>query len=274
MDQASLEDITFLTRSEHRIAVLDALSEAPRARHELRELTGASRVTVNRILDDLEDRGWVARQNGRCEATAKGAFVADEVTGLVSNLAVSEQLDDDLRWIPTEVFDFDLAHLRDAEVFRKSDWEDHTETIGRIRAFVDQSSRIWGTAVGFSHDVVDAIKEATTEGDASFEVVIEESTLRMIHDDSVLRQRFREILGAEQTSIDLYTGESPLHMVMVLDRTVMVCGKPSGEGPRPGWIRTDDDTVRSWAKSYYESALDDSTPIDADALLGEHQETS
>lgn len=60
MDQASIKDITFLARSEHRIAVLDALQEAPRARHELRELTGASRVTVNRVLDDLEDRGWIA----------------------------------------------------------------------------------------------------------------------------------------------------------------------------------------------------------------------
>lgn len=274
MDPTRLDDVTFLTRSEHRIAVLDAVAETPRARHELRELTGASRVTVNRILDDLEDRGWIIRQNGRCEATAKGAFVADEVTGLVSNLAVSEELDDALQWVPTEAFDFDLTHLQDAEVFRKTDWEDHTETIRRITDLVNRTSRIWGTAVGFSHEVVNAIRETTTEGAASFEVVIEESALDMIRNDSSLRHSFHEMLKSENTSIARHTGQDSLHMVMVFDQTVMVCGKPSGEGPRPGWIRTDDDTVRSWARVYFESALDDSTPITVDMLLNEQQETS
>lgn len=274
MDSASLDDVTFLTRSEHRIGILDAVSEKPRGRHELREITGASRVTVNRILDDLEARGWIVRQDGRCEATPKGAFVADEVTGLISNLTVSEKLEDALQWMPTDAFDFDLSHLADAEVFRKSDWEDHTETIRRITDLVNRSSRIRGTAVGFSHEVVNAIREATTENDISFEVVVEQSTLDMIRGDAGLRTRFQEILESQNTAMARYEGQPPLHMVMVLDQTVMVCGTPSGGGPRQGWVRTNNDTVRTWAVGYFESALDDSTRITPDAFLGEPRETA
>lgn len=269
MDSASLEDITFLTRSEHRIEVLDAVSDESRTRHELRELTGASRVTVNRILEDLEDRGWLAQQNGRYEATAKGAFVAEEVTGLTSNLAVSKKLDDALQWIPTEAFDFDLALLRDAEIFRKSNWGDHTETIRRITNLVSQTSRIRGTAVGFSHEVVDAIREAITENDISFDVVVEESTLEMIRKDTGLQNQFQEILQSENASMALCSGPGPFHMVMIFDQTVMVCGKPTGGGPRPGWVRTDNDTVRTWAVGYVESARDDSTRITSDTFFDE-----
>lgn len=274
MDSASLDDVTFLTRSEHRIAVLDAMAEADRGRHELRELTGASRVTVNRILQDFETRGWIVRRNGRWEATPKGAVVADEVTGLISNLAVSEKLEDALQWMPTEAFDFDLNHLADAEVFRKSDWQDHTDTISRITDLVNRTSRIRGTAVGFSHEVVNAIREATTENDASFDVVVDDSTHEMIRGDPGLRHQFLEILESQNTAMARYAGQTPLHMVMIFDQTVMVCGQSTGEGPRPGWVRTDNDTVRLWAVGYFESALDDSTRITANAFLGEHQETS
>lgn len=274
MDSASLDDVMFLTRSEHRIAVLDALSEEPRGRQELRGITGASRATVNRILDDFEARGWVVQQNGRCEATAKGAFVADEIRGLISNVAVAEKLEDALQWVPTDAFDFDLSHLADAEVFRKSDRENHPETIRRITELVNRSSRIRGTAVGFSPELVNAIREATTDDDVSFGVVVEQSTLEMIREDAGLRNQFQAILASQNTAVARYDGPAPLHMVMVLDQTVLICGTPMGRDTGSGWILTNNDTVRAWAEGYIESALDDSTRITADAFLGEPQETA
>lgn len=71
---SSLNDVKFLAQSSNRVAVLDALDESPRPPHELREVTGASRMTVHRILDDLKDRGWIIRENGQCESTHLGAI--------------------------------------------------------------------------------------------------------------------------------------------------------------------------------------------------------
>lgn len=268
---SSLDDVEFLSRSESRVEVLDAITDSPRTRYELRELTEASRVTVNRILDDIEDRGWIVRENGRCEATAQGEFVAEEFTRLLANMDVANELNGAIAWLPTDEFEFDLAHLQDSEIIHTSSWEEHTATIGRITDLVYRTTRIWGTAVGFSHEVVDAIREVTADGDASFEVVINEPTLEMIRNDEGLRTRFHDVLETGNATMALYTGETPLDMVMLFDDTAMVCGHVD-DGPPPGTLQTDDETVRSWAQSYYESALKESHSIDADALVPEQPE--
>ena len=59
----SLDAVDWLTRSEHRVEVLEALTEGQRLRSELQELTGISRVTSNRMLAELEDRNWIDRKS-------------------------------------------------------------------------------------------------------------------------------------------------------------------------------------------------------------------
>jgi len=55
MDTA-LDDIGFLANSENRVAVFETLVEAPRSRHEIGGLVDASRVTIARILRELDER--------------------------------------------------------------------------------------------------------------------------------------------------------------------------------------------------------------------------
>lgn len=74
----SLEDVEFLARSESRVAVLVALGDGSRTHDELGNVVNASRVTLDRILNNLEDRGWIVRSDGRYESTPRGAFVASE----------------------------------------------------------------------------------------------------------------------------------------------------------------------------------------------------
>ena len=56
---AALDDIDFLTRSEHRVTVLEALMDEPREYGELKDLTGVSRVTLNRLLAQFEEKKWI-----------------------------------------------------------------------------------------------------------------------------------------------------------------------------------------------------------------------
>lgn len=259
---SSLDDVKFLSRSSSRVEVLAALDESPRTPHELREVTGASRMTVHRILDDLEDRGWISRKNGRCESTPRGAVIANEFTRLLSNLAVAADLGDALSWLPTETFDFDLAHLQDATVLCTSSWEDHTGAVRNVADLVSNATHIWGTATGISHAVADAIRETTVEDDVRFDVVMNGSGIDMIRSDAALRDRFRDVVESDNATIRRYEGDDPIHLVMGFDDTVAMCGHVDG-GPPPGTLETSDETVRTWARSYYESTRDDARPIEA-----------
>lgn len=107
---ASLDYVEFLAGSPNCVEVLDAIAEAPRARHELRELTRASRVTVSRVLSDLEARSWIGHANGQYEPTLWGAFVASEFTQLLANREVTQQIDGTSRRLPADEFEFDLAN--------------------------------------------------------------------------------------------------------------------------------------------------------------------
>jgi len=73
-----LEELEFLTRSSNRVAVLDALTEAPQNRDRLQERTGVSRVTLHRILTDVETMDWVERDGRTYRATRLGTLVTEE----------------------------------------------------------------------------------------------------------------------------------------------------------------------------------------------------
>ena len=53
-----LETVAYLSRTENRIEVLEALAEQPRSSRALRQVTGVSKATVNRILNEFEERTW------------------------------------------------------------------------------------------------------------------------------------------------------------------------------------------------------------------------
>jgi predicted transcriptional regulator len=269
----ALKAIEFLARSPHRAAVLGALADAPRTRHELRERADVSRVTISRLLDDLDERDWVKHDNGQYEATPRGRMVAREFRRLHGNLTVGDRLDDALEWLPVEEFDFDLACLHDAKVLRASDWEGQTEAIRHAADLVEDTEEIRGTAIGFSHEVVDAIRDMVIERDGVFEVVVDETAFGMIRNDEGLRQRFRDLLRANGARLYRYSGSAPLHMVMQMDDITVICGHVD-EGPPPGTLESQHDRVRTWAQTYFESALRDADPVDLEALVPNQQEST
>lgn len=261
----ALEDIEFIARSPHRIEVLGALAEAPRTRHELRERAEVSRVTISRLLDDLDERGWVVHDNGQYEATARGRVVAREFARLRANLTVGDRLEEALEWLPVEEFDFDLARLHDADVLPASSWENQTGAIRHAAECVHDANHIRGTAIGFSHEVVDAIHELVVEDEGTFQAVIDRAAFRMIQNDEGLRRRFTDILRSENGTLHRYTGPDPLHMVMTFDDLVVICGHVD-DGPPPGTLETAATEVHAWAESYFEGALLASDPVQADML--------
>lgn len=261
----NLESIEYLSRSPSRLKVLKAIQEKPRSRRTLREMTDVSRVTLSRMLDTFEDRGWVKRTNGEFKLTSEGSYVASELARLVGNFNTLNELDGAMEWLPVEEFDFDLACLSDAEV-TTSDWRDHTAQIRRTADVIHGSERIVGTASGMSRDVVEALWETTMNDDASFEAIYDSMAIDIARSDKELRQQHRDMIDLENTEFFRYEGdEEPIPMVMVCDDYVILCGYDES-APPPGTLETTNPTVRSWAESFFEEVRAESIPIDPDVF--------
>jgi predicted transcriptional regulator len=261
---SSLDHVEFLSRSENRVRVLDAVHERPRTRNELKELTDASRFTLSRILADFEDRGWIVRAGEQYETTGTGGVVAAEFETLLANLDVAESLDGTLEWLQVEEFDFDLARLQDAEVITPSQ-SDHTAHIRRPVEVLHASSHVRAIATGVAYEMIEAVRETTVEGDLRLEGVLDAESFEVVRTAPELAALFREAVAADGTEVFRYDGDETLVMLILGDDGVLMCGHDD-DGPAPGTIETTDPVVRSWAESYFESVRADATPVETDAF--------
>lgn len=274
----SLEDVAFLARSESRTSVLEAITESPRARHELRELTGASRVTVNRILDDLEDRNWIVRENGRCEPTPLGTVVAEEFTRLLDNLGTLDHLGDHVNWMHIDRFDFDLHRLRDATVITPT-WDDFAAYTNTLIDLVYDSTAIRAIGTGLHREFVKALADATINGDLSLELIYTPAVIDAILSEADLTRLVRDLADVEGANLYRYLGENPLMMLLIHETTdprddvTLLCGQHEEDAP-PGTVETPDERVRSWAEGVFESVRADSTLLEVDVLRPGRPETT
>jgi len=123
-----LQDIAYLSRTENRLVVLEALVEGPRSTRELREATGISKATVNRTLNEFEERSWARRtSDGTYEATPQAEHVAFQLRASVGSMESVASLGEDIGVLPVDDLtiglDDDLTvglhHFDDATVERQ-----------------------------------------------------------------------------------------------------------------------------------------------------------
>ncbi|HKJ60220.1 MAG TPA: hypothetical protein VKA37_13395 [Halobacteriales archaeon] len=261
-DPATLDDVRFLVRSPNRLVVFDAIRTGPRERNELRGVTDSSRVTLARILGDLEERGWIARGEDGYRSTPAGTVVAEEVARLFSNVEAAAALDGTLGWLPTDRFDFELSRLGDATVITPTD-RDLTRPITWTARRVRESRDVRNVATGISAEVVDAYLDAAEEPDRSLVTVMHGRVFGLVEDDADLRGKVREMLDADAIDVYRYDGEQPPVMSTVCDDLVVLCGRPDPRSTPEG-VETDDDAVREWAVSYFESVRAEADPVESD----------
>lgn len=118
----ALEDVEYLSRSANRVVILDALTRGPSARRELAEVTGVSRTTLDRIVNELESRGWAERTpEGTYTATPAGSHLMQQFRPFLDAVEALRQLDEAVAWLPEDELDVGLEHFSDAVVRRPQD---------------------------------------------------------------------------------------------------------------------------------------------------------
>ncbi|MCG1004761.1 MULTISPECIES: winged helix-turn-helix domain-containing protein [Halobacterium] len=115
--ESTVEYVAFLTRSEHRFHVLNLLADGARSREALRDQLDATRVTLSRILGDLEDRELIRRRtlDREYELSAFGEAVHRDLVRLQDTITVGQTYPRLISRLPTDWFDFDLRCLADGE---------------------------------------------------------------------------------------------------------------------------------------------------------------
>lgn len=246
-----LDTIEYLARSDHRVEVLGAICAEPRTRGEIRELADASRVTVGRIITDLEERDWVERVGRRYEATTEGRYIAAEFNRLVDNLEAFASLPAVVEWYPDDEPSFDLSRLAGAEVVTAEEGD----IIAPMRQALDLikgADRVRAVANGAAKEFVHATRVAVEAG-ARHTLVIPPDTLDALSSDPELRDG---VMAGLEAGLRLLVVDADLPVLQLADDTVALCS-----GDHQAMIETDDPTVYEWADSYFESLREDATPI-------------
>jgi predicted transcriptional regulator len=261
-----LDDAAYLTRSEHRVTVLDLLAEGPRDRTALTEATGVSRVTMGRMLGEFEDRGWVRRDGHDYRVTHCGRIVAEDLSRLLETTGTAQKLRDVEEYVPVEMFDFDLRRLADARVHRPSR-SDPNAPMRRMATLLAESDRVRLVAPSVSPVPIRAHRERVVD-DADHEAtaVLTADAVDVALSDPEMRTWFRDMVETGRYRWYRYDGSYPMDVVLV-DGTVLLTlfDETSGAGFH-SVIESTDEAVRSWAVSELDRHRRDAERIDTTAL--------
>lgn len=261
MDTA-LDDIAFLANSENRLAILERLGQKPHSRDELRDAVDASRVTVARILRDLETRTWITRTGRKYEATPLGEWVCEEFDHLIEEMEAEKRVREALRWIPADQLTFDIHRLRDAEI-TLLDGSDATAMVRRIVEFHRSGERVRGFARCIAPVVIETQWKLTVQGNGRVEMVITPEVLDVVRSHPAAAQQFREMLDAE-TARYFISADIPMSVGIVDDAVTI--SLTDERGVQKGSLTTDDEIVHEWAIDRFETCRDNAETVAPGAI--------
>lgn len=257
--ESPLERIAFLARSENRLQILQTLADEERTRQELREKLAISRTTLARILNEFETRGLIERTEQRYRPTPAADSILAKFLPLLETVEGIQNLGNAIDWLPPPARSLEFRHFRDAEI-TTSTAENPAEPFDRgvelIRA-ADEYRGLTSTAIPRY------VKVLRDEEFQDVEGVIEARFIETLRKDPKRAAPWYDLI--ETTWI--YDGRVPINMHIV-DETVLIwLGEARGnEVDVRGLLETKNETVVSWANSFYNDYRSESRPLDPGIL--------
>lgn len=261
IQDSALGDIEYLSRSEHRVTILDALCEAPRSRDELRELSEASSSTVGRVLEALEQRQWVSHTGGRYEATQLGSHVNEGFQTLISGMTVERQLRSLWPSLPRKLCEDLPLNIIESGRVTVADTDAPYRPVNRFVELLDRSNslRFVGFDLGLVEPCFSALRGQIVGG-LQAEVIDPPEVV------SYLIDTYPDDCEAifESGNIDLYVCDAlPEYGIGIFDDCVMICVYDPDAGTIRGLVESDHEEVRYWAMERFNHFLELAQPFEA-----------
>lgn len=257
-----LADVAFLASSVNRVRALDTLADGPHDRDELQDALGISRVTVTRILDGFETRGWIAHEERAYRATPLGDVVAAEFGDFLDTVATMRRLSAVFPWFPDD-FDVDLQRLADARITVPSP-SDSVAPVRRAAELMGETDAVRGLASGIAPDALKANRDAVVERGQSFEIVFSTDVLDVIRADPTMAGWLRELLDAGGR---VYGHENVECLAGEFDRETVMVGLSDETGVPHALVESDDEAMCAWFQATFESYRGEAESVSSDAFI-------
>lgn len=258
----ALEDVAYLSRSQNRVAILGALARGPSTRRELQETTGTSRTTLDRIVNELEDRDWAKRlPDGDYAATAAGTHLVNQFRPFVESVEAVRRLEETVSWLPTDELTIGLEHFSDATVMRPE--RDVVEVVEFMADLFRNSDdfRVL-THLTPPERLGRTFHESVVSGSLSVTAVVTGGTLDVVRGQPRRRERWRDMVESG-SEVYRYDGSIPCNL-WTFDGTVLI--KKSGEEPIPESygvpIVSENERVLEWGHRLIDRYRDDGVRLE------------
>lgn len=265
---AALETVAYLARSPNRVRILEALAADPATRRALTEATGASRTTLDRIVNEFEDRGWAERDpDGRYVATPTGSALVDALDPALDAVAAIHRLGDAVDWLPRGELAIGLEHFSDAAV-RHPDNHDPVETGDYFAELVVDADEITVLTEWAPPERIEkTMHEEVVDGRLDAKFVVTSECVEYMLEDPMRRDRWREMLDSNATSW-LYDGDVPCNCFVVGDTVLIKSSGPDAISESYGSpIESTNDVVRDWALELVDRYREDAMRVDPETVF-------
>lgn len=261
----SLGDVAYLARSEHRVSALVALSNRPRDRSELCELTGVSSSTIRRTLSEFEKRSWVRKNGNQYEATQLGSFIAEAMQELIHRVETEQKLRDVWHWLPDEFGGFSIETWTDLRV-TVAEPDFPYRPINRFESLLQGTTRFrcLRPEVALMEPCLELLLQLL---DDEADITLIDRRACHAYFISTYPERSAEMIERD-TFTALEHDQLPSHGIGLLDDRVTISCFEKDSGTVQALIDTDSPEVREWAESVYASYRADARPIDTQRIVG------
>lgn len=258
---SSADEIAFLANSDNRVAVLRSLTDGPHSRHVIAEKTNVSRVTLGRILDELEARQWITQRGQVCDITTLGAWVIEEFTAFGEMMEAEHRLRNVFQWFPEGGYGFHVSCLANAEITMVS----RADASAPISKLIHQFE-VGGLVRAFSFAITSQFLEAcwrhVMDGSVRWEWVFTTEVLDVLRNSPEMARWSREMLESDRAEYRKYDDEIPY--VVIVSEEVVNLRLADEDGAATALIQSEHDDVRTWAESTFYGYWSEATPVEAD----------
>ncbi|WP_202935133.1 helix-turn-helix transcriptional regulator [Halorussus amylolyticus] len=243
-------DIAYLARSDHRVPTLVALTERPRSRSELCELTGVSSSTMRRTLDTFDDRLWVRKEGYQYTATRLGEVVASGMEDLLERVEIERTLRSVWHWLPDAISEFPFETWSELTV-TVAEPDAPYRPVGRFESLLRESTtvRFLRPEVALMDLCFDVLHQLIQEG---VDVTLIDRPECHAYFLSTYPNRSSEMMRRENFTV-LEHDDLPQYGLGLLDERVTISCYERDSGTVHAVIDTDAAPVREWAASVYET---------------------
>lgn len=261
-----LEDIDFLARSEHRVDALRRLREGPGDRDDLMVATEASKATIARLLNELEDRNWIVRDGHAYALTDSGEFIAEEFLRLFDRVETEHALRNVWQWFPTDLHGCTMSLFADAVITPPE--SNPYEPLPRNAELLESASMLRliskRTPKPGTHDLVLRTTAAGMEAELNYPSTVVDYML-----DVVDRSVIEAAVESGHLTVSVHDSLPTDAAIALFDDRVAVWPRDD-EGTVRIMVDTDTPEAVSWGESLYEEVRSQARPVDLlDRLDGE-----